>query len=431
MNWTPDDGVVPATYRRLVGRRTGVVRRVSQTAGDRTDPGVLGSSVTFADPDAVPGITASDAIQAGGKGRTLRSATLSGLGEAAERYAMYHVPPRDAFRDATADELPATIAADALTARLTGLFDLTVRGDGKRRVTPDDRGFDPDQSRPWAAGRNLHTGETVYVPAGLTGPVSRRFDPPTRWPFTSNGIAAGRTITDALVNALFELIERDAVMTAWWDGSEPPGVTVSPPRALREAVETPGYEIRTFAPESPIDLPVVGAATVSTADEFPAVHFAASAAFGVTDALTDALVELGQSFPRYVTAEWWSAVEADPTEPAESFTETGALYGRPDVADAAARFADPVENGHPLADHPQRVDIPSRTALDRLLDRLADADCTPIAVELTPPGLRQAGIDVVRVFVPELTPLTLPSHCPRDHPRLADRSVVELPHPFP
>jgi hypothetical protein len=68
---------------------------------------------------------------------------------------------------------------------------------------------------------------------------------------------------------------------------------------------------------------------------------------------------------------------------------------------------------------------------------------TPIAFDMTTPELRDHGLFVCRVFVPELVPLCLPWAPFLGHPRLAryiadaehDGSAASIPdwvpHPFP
>ena len=73
----------------------------------------------------------------------------------------------------------------------------------------------------------------------------------------------------------------------------------------------------------------------------------------------------------------------------------------------------------------------SADELGACLDRLADADCTPLAVEVTTPDVREVGIRVVRVVVPELVPFPPASLRPTDHPALAETDLPEMPHPYP
>ena len=66
---------------------------------------------------------------------------------------------------------------------------------------------------PWVAARNLTDGTATFLPAEyvqLSSVVERRWAPPL-FKTTSNGLASGNTLDEALVHALCELIERDCV----------------------------------------------------------------------------------------------------------------------------------------------------------------------------------------------------------------------------
>lgn len=65
----------------------------------------------------------------------------------------------------------------------------------------------------WSRGHDLVSGDEAYVPTaaiGLRGWHEMRWQPPT-FVRTSNGLAAGSCRDDAIVHALLELIERDAI----------------------------------------------------------------------------------------------------------------------------------------------------------------------------------------------------------------------------
>jgi ribosomal protein S12 methylthiotransferase accessory factor len=93
--------------------------------------------------------------------------------------------------------------------------------------------FDPHVALPWAAGRDLVTGETVYVPFEL---VHANFTVPriagsgTFVPST-NGLGAGNHPVEAAVHGLCELVERDAEVLFRLGGE-------AAQRATRVAVES-------------------------------------------------------------------------------------------------------------------------------------------------------------------------------------------------
>jgi ribosomal protein S12 methylthiotransferase accessory factor len=136
----------------------------------------------------------------GGCGLSLEDATISCLGEAAERISQIE-RRRDIARTATLAEVAEHVPPQ-VSALAHHLLELSSRGDG----TPLD----------WVAARNL-AGREVLLPADW---CLRRAQPgPLKVPGAalSVGCAAGPTAESASARALLEAVERDAV-SLWWKG---------------------------------------------------------------------------------------------------------------------------------------------------------------------------------------------------------------------
>jgi ribosomal protein S12 methylthiotransferase accessory factor len=130
-----------------------------------------------------------------GKGATLELARISAAMEAVELWhAENAVPaPTAALHQVAADELPLPYAVTDLEQHAGSL--LTAR-------TPLD----------WITGRRLTDGAEVLIPLQAVRMGRRIHD---RWRVdcltaSSNGLASGNTRSEALVHALYEVIERDA-----------------------------------------------------------------------------------------------------------------------------------------------------------------------------------------------------------------------------
>lgn len=65
-----------------------------------------------------------------------------------------------------------------------------------------------DEPFEWLAGRDILTGETVWVPRGAM--LLDRTDPAPRFWQSSDGLASGNSETEAILHGLLERIERDA-----------------------------------------------------------------------------------------------------------------------------------------------------------------------------------------------------------------------------
>ncbi len=113
----------------------------------------------------------------------------------------------------------------------------------------------PDPGRPflWIEGTDLMGGGPLWLPFETVHANYASPEPPRSgaWPATTNGLASGNTREEAILHALMEVIERDAV-TLWrlrpdaWGGATAvrPG-TVSDPaaRGLLDRLEAAGIEV--------------------------------------------------------------------------------------------------------------------------------------------------------------------------------------------
>lgn len=130
-----------------------------------------------------------------GKGVTRAAAQASALMEAVESWhAEQCLPP---LRVGTAQELRRS----AEVVDLEGLPRVAARGPLERlRLV-------------WVEGTDLASGRPVWLPwelVGLDATVPSPFGPPTFFP-SSNGLAGGNHLLEAVSHALCEVVERDAV----------------------------------------------------------------------------------------------------------------------------------------------------------------------------------------------------------------------------
>jgi ribosomal protein S12 methylthiotransferase accessory factor len=128
------------------------------------------------------------------------------------------------------------------------------------------RGFSLDPALPvrWVDGTDLVSGQPVLVPydAVVLGVPPAAFTPISQ---STNGIAAGTTIDRALLHALGELIERDAVCLWGFRSDASAFATAVAPEAFGDAgvdrlvarIARAGYRIHLFDQTTNIGVPVV------------------------------------------------------------------------------------------------------------------------------------------------------------------------------
>jgi thioglycine synthase len=187
-----------------------------------------------------PQAEAGNLTVSNGKGITLLAATVSSLMEAIERHCA------------------ETGTRRGITASFTELV-----ADGRnvlhprRLVLRSDSGWTPDTRCEWWPMRELHSDTEVLVPAAAV------FVPYPRSPSlggsTTNGLAAGNCLSEAILHGLYELIERDATA---FGATLQRGVAIdmatipSDARAIADRAAGHGIAVHCFAFANDLDVPV-------------------------------------------------------------------------------------------------------------------------------------------------------------------------------
>jgi ribosomal protein S12 methylthiotransferase accessory factor len=164
--------------------------------------------------------------QSGGKGRTQIQAKTSAVCEALERYCGVWNPSVPAVRAAYQDLTgPAVHPRDYLL-----LSDRQYAGRREWNADPRNRlhrvpePFDPTVEMDFTPAWSLTHDHEVLVPAGLVWFGHPDLDEHFYAVTDSNGGAAGNTVEEAVLQALCEVYERDAVALWWYNRCPRPGV---------------------------------------------------------------------------------------------------------------------------------------------------------------------------------------------------------------
>jgi SagB-type dehydrogenase family enzyme/YcaO-like protein with predicted kinase domain len=155
--------------------------------------------------------------------------------------------------------------------------------------------FDPDTQLEWVVARDAARNEETFVPVDLVYyPLSvdvlgRRL----LFAANSSGVASHTQVDEAERRALFELIERHAVLTAWHRQDAPSRVApLDLPKYARSREEywaTQGYELLVLD-FSDLGVPVAGVA-IGSSTSTPVMTFGSAAAGSFDEAVVKALHE--------------------------------------------------------------------------------------------------------------------------------------------
>lgn len=416
MRLNTNDDYETYTVERLIGERTGLIRRVafSKTSRDTSDV-VIAKLVPKYDPEDL-GITNIQAdFAAVGKGQTKQEALRSAIGEYVERYCaftgLHNVERLEAsYEDLATDDLGVPS------------FDLLGLYREKQYENADP--LTTTATVPWAVGTDLLSGQKRHLPVWLASAAEE-----SPHGFTSsNGCAAGQSLGAATYRGLLELVERDALMRAWYTEATPERLLLDrypDLQSFRSECEPAHGRIELLSLETPLPFETVGAAFVSRGEGCPKFLLAASSRLRFDDAVVDALEEISQLVRVYRRLQLIGKTEPDTL----GIGDNGLYYAQPSNFDGVRRL---ISGPDVLApDSETTVPADSTARLERVLEGFEAASMSPVAFEATNPEIRETGLRVVNTAVPELVPLSAPTRPTAGHPRLPDDAISCGPHPVP
>jgi ribosomal protein S12 methylthiotransferase accessory factor len=373
----------------LVSPYVGVVRGVQEVLAGPQDVRLSTTWCESAHAGALVG--AAVAHIGGGSGPSLPAARAAAIGEAVERYSACFADP-DRLVVATARELGRRAVDPARFA----LFTATQYALPRFPYVP----FTRDTELAWIECRSLPGGEAAWLPAQVVHLAPARDEPPI-CRATSSGLACHTKAETATLVALLELLERDAFMITWRTRLSWPRLDWTGHAPLEQFADTrlrpTGLDVHAIDLSAFWEIPCVLGVARSTVPGDAPVGVGAAAAATIERAVVKALDEAVR------VRSWANALQRVgvpmPTE-IRDFDDHIRFYAEPSNA-SGTLFLD--------ASHERRhaLDVPTLAAphLDALCGRLARRSASAYAVDVTSPDVREAGLTVMRVVVPELCAL--------------------------
>lgn len=323
-----------------------------------------------------------------GKGRTLAQARTSALCEALERQCARFQGDEPRVRGSHRELAPVAIDPRELLLFSERQYVQGTPPLARSRLlaTPRSqlvpRAFDPSQAIDWIPAWSVTQQARKLVPfayvfAGAPQPDAERV---CAW--DSNGCAAGNCLEEAILQGVFELVERDATAIWWYNRIRRPGIALESfdqPYFLevREHYAQAGHELWLLDLTHDLGIPVVIALAAETAGERYAAGLGCHLDLGM--AVQRALTELHQVF--------------DPEHRHDP------LFTRSEIGDESFLRPHPEAAIRTAASHPNRCSDDLREDLELCARRLHTAGLELLVVNYSRPDV---ALTTVKVMVPGL-----------------------------
>lgn len=268
--------------------------------------------------------------------------------------------------------------------------------------------FDPHRPMLWTWGARLPDKQPVLVPASMVY-MSYDFvqhDDPPIWQPTSSGLACGSSGAAAILSGLLEVIERDALLMAWWNRLPCPRVPdhflVEIPEVshLLDRIARRGLRLIVNNVTMETGIPVYMAWLVDSSGRWPAAALGAAAHLNPVCAISKAVVEACQVYLYLQPALKCSTRELNREtlqHNIQTFADHGLLYSYPEML-PSLRFL----HEAPWDQTPQPISLASGEAdadCQTCLQMLSAKGLEAYVVDLTVPEIASCGFHVVRTLV--------------------------------
>jgi len=316
----------------------------------------------------------------------------------------------------------ADISADALDPRRFPLFAPEQYEDPEFALRP----FDPSTLMSWVWGMRLGAERPVLVPADL---VHATASPIRIYKANSNGAACHSRFHDAVLNGIYETIERDALMITWLNRLSMPLVDLGPndpdPFSVREAWGALSLHCDLVDITTDLNVPVLlGVLRDLHNPDFLLVDPVAS--LDPTAILGKLQRELAQFSLPYLLDPLCYRTAATRDLDGNSvvdFPDHVGFYQAREKHPAAA-FLTGAPKRRALADGPHwRPGLTVRETIEEIVARLGCLGHEVIVVDCTVPLLDSLGLCAVKVLIPGLQPL----NAGHRYRVLGGRRVLEAP----
>lgn len=429
---------------RAVSERTGIVKSLNQVLIEHDDPRVFNVMAIESNIDLLIEHEVVADVVAAAAGFTRSEAIEKALGEALERYALAFCD-LDTVTFGSYDELSGKTECEVYDPEKLFFFADAQYDEDRFPFTRLKR----DTRVGWAPAISLATGTECLFPAQmLFFGYQPQEDEPQICYSTSNGCAAGQSISQAVLKGCLEAVERDAVMLTWLRKISNPKIDLSSSAFLQNLMDVhfarPNLNYNLLLADMGVGIPTVIGIVLDSRNERCRFVMGAAADLDPEQAAVKALLESGgqgRPYLKYLVASRPTAVTR--FDELQDFPDSLVFYGAAENFKYVS-FLLGSQEVISIKEIPSQSSHTVEEDLQITIGLLHARGFHPYYVDLTPPDLRYLGVSVARVIVPQLVPFSSPGYMYCGHPRLLSEEIAGdldtaqgasilnfMPHPFP
>ncbi|MFA8434849.1 MAG: YcaO-like family protein [Marinifilaceae bacterium] len=267
--------------------------------------------------------------------------------------------------------------------------------------------FTEDVKLTWFPMRDLTNGETSYVPGQF---IYMPFTRDENWVSinTSTGLAAHSNYYKAILNGLYEVIERDSFVITWMQDLVPQKIKITPEiQDYLDAHYPKHYQWHFFDITYDIEVPTVLGICFGETEYGKFVAFGSSTRISYGESLQKVIQEIGQTIPyfRFLLGEKKDWHPDDDYSSIMDFEQHSIFYvKRQDLWHIFDKWvnAEPTK----VIDLYENPELTDQETIKHIVGLLKEKNYNVLFKDLTTPDIRQIGFYSIKVFVPQLVPLS-------------------------
>lgn len=428
---------------------TGIVTFIAEGERFRSDPDVFVVAARSANlsrfhnlGDQPPG---EHHVHGSGAGLTYNHALGAAVGETVERYS-FGIVDQDELRLASFHELSQS-GEDAIHPKRWSLFDSTQKDSIPYTF------FEENTKITWVKADHLIQKKQVYVPTCIV--YSPYFglmldqDEKILAPAISTGAACAYTRKEAMLKGLCEVVERDAFITLWRNRLQLPRVLINENSDLYDLYQDKfvreGLEFNIFHSTLDLGIPSFFGVLVNRRKSPPGIMVGGACHPDPEKAVLKTLLELTQGL------QWMNHVGTSDFSANDDFSNVRSFDDRMHMY----AFGDYLHHFDFLLNRDETIPLSEISNCEKggvsetfayCCDLVSGEDVNILAIDLTPSDVAECGLAVVKVILPECTPMEGDHQFPflggsrwRDVPVKTGRRMKAIslndvnpyPHPYP